>query len=133
MTGDRWSRHARTGRPLVGTFRDKGHLGSAGCRDLKAVGQPCQQTDERVQRRLARLGGVVVTDDADQLAETLVTAGGVSSHRVTHAAEPSLPDPTVSIDQEVVGDVVPALLQTGVKVVETAEDPRRVGPRVTVA
>ena len=79
------------------------------------------------------MGGVVVTDYADQLAESLITPGGIPGNRTVEAPGATLPDPAVGVDQKVVGDVVPTLLRTGVEVVEAAQDPWCVRSRVTVA
>lgn len=117
----------------VGALRRESDLRTRCGGDAISIGQPRQQPHERRQRSPARLGGVVVADDAHELAEPLIPAGGVPCYRAVETAGPTFPDPPVSIDQEVVGDVIPSLLRAGVIVVEASEDSGSIGAAVTVA
>lgn len=75
---------------------------------------------------------VVVANDADELGEALIPTGGVAGNRSVEASMPALPDIASRVDQEVVGNVIPALLGAGVKVIEGAENSRSVGRSVTI-
>jgi len=133
VSRDRRRGHQVTGSMSVGAPRRECDLGPRCSGDAIAIGQPCQQPHERGQRGLGGLGGVVVADDADELAESLVPACCVSCYRAVETAGPTFPDTPVSIDQEVVGDVIPSLLSAGVIVVEASEDSRSIDAAVTVA
>lgn len=133
MSRDCRSGHRVTSSMSVGASRRECDLGPGCGRDAISIGQPRQQPHERRQRSLAWLGGVVVADDAHELAESLIAAGGVPCYRAVETAGPAFPDTSVGIDQEVVGDVVPSLLRTGVIVVEASEDSGSIGSAVTVA
>ena len=98
------------GRPQTRTPRDE--VGGAPFGDVDAVGgrQPGQQTGGGVHRFGGwRLGGEVA-DEADQEREALRASGGVSLHRRVEAALAALPQTPIGVDEEVVGDIGPALL-----------------------
>ncbi len=67
-----------------------------------------------------RLAGVVA-DEAADLREALTAAGRIGLHRPGDAAGTPLPHRAEGVDEEVVGDVRPALLRTGVERVEAAQ------------
>lgn len=70
------------------------------------------------------LSCVEIADQANQLAVALIASRGIPCHCASNAASPALPDTAASVDQEVVGNVVPTLLRAGVKVIKATQDPR---------
>jgi hypothetical protein len=108
----------------IGAPGDESDLGAGSGGDVIALGEPSQQLHERAEGGRRRAGSVEVADQADQLSESLVAPGGVTGDRAVDAPRPAFPDPTVDVDQEVVGDVGPAPGGPGVEVIEAAQDCR---------
>jgi hypothetical protein len=60
----------------------------------------------------------MVAYEAAQQGETLAASRSVASNRCVDAARPSFPDPTESVDQEVVCEIGPTFLCSRVEPVE---------------
>jgi hypothetical protein len=65
------------------------------------------------------------------LSEALIATGGVAGHRTVETPGPCLPNPTISVDDEVVGNVVPTLLPR-VEVIPASQDRRGIGAGMAV-
>ena len=74
----------------------------------------------------------MVADEAAQLGVPLVPAGGVAPNGSIEASCPSFPDAPVSVNEEAVRDIGPALLRSGVKCVELPKERRNRIRRVVV-
>lgn len=122
VTGDGSRRDRRARRPLVRPLGGERHRRLRCGRDAVAICQPGQEHDQRGKGGWGRLGGVIVADDTDELAEALVATGCVPGHRTVETALSRLPDGTFGVDHEVVGDIVPALGRPGVIVEPSPED-----------
>ena len=89
--------------------------------DAIALGQPGQKGHHRCLGLRRRCRRAVIADEAAEDGEALAAAGGVALDGRLHASGPALPDAAEAIDQEVVGDVGPALLRGRVEPEEAAQ------------
>jgi len=97
-----------------------------------AISQPAEHLSQRVECRSGRLSRVEVTNHTNELGITLVAAGGVPGHRPGQASLSAFPHHSLGIDDEVVSDVVPALVRASVIVEPATENVWCVGARMTV-
>lgn len=97
------------------------------------IGKPGEKSVQGAQCCRRRLTGVEVTYETYQLGEALIAPSGVTSHRSRQASVPSFPHHSLRVDDEVVCNVVPALIGAGVEVEPTPQDPGHVGRGVAIA
>ena len=126
MAGDRRRPHRSSTRVKVGA---SGYELGGGARvriDVVSLGQPGQQRNHRRLRGRGWRYSTVIAYEAAQQREPLTAAGGVAAHRRRDAPRPPFENLSVPVDQEVVGDVGPALLGRRVEVIEALQ--HRGGP-----
>lgn len=97
------------------------------------VGEPGKERYNGHQGLCCGITGIEVTDQANELTVSLVATCGIPGNRPSDASGTALPYAATRIDQEVVGDVVPAFLGTGMEVVEATQDRRCVRGRMPVS
>ena len=83
-------------------------------------GQPRQELGQGHLLFGRHLGLGVIADQAAKKGEALRSTGGIALDRPIETALPAFPDAAEPIDQEVVGDVGPALFSAGVELVPAA-------------
>ena len=123
MAGDGRRRDPRSRRPLVRAPRHERDLRPRGRVDGVALREPREGSVARFERRRRRRHRREVADEAHELVEALTAAGRVSCDRSCEAARTPFPHAAFAVDEEVVGDVVPAL-RARVERVHRGEDPR---------
>ena len=133
VAGDGGGGDRAAGGVAVGAPAGEGDGGAGLQGHVVAVGQGAEDAGQGVEGGAG--GGHVGkgADEAAQLRRALVAAGGVAAHGVVQAAGAALEGAAEPVDQEVVGDVGPALLRPGVQVVERAQVGHRAGLVVGVA
>jgi len=96
------------------------------------VSQPGHHTNQRVESRTGWRRRIEVTNDTHQLGIALIAPCGIAANRPGDGTLATFPYATLRVDNEVVGNIVPSSVRSGVKVEPGPENPGHVGCNMPV-